>query len=83
MLPVDVRHHEETMAWLEDSLGHARACGQTKAEELLEIVRAEVEFEVEYARVTRVARVLLAQQARECQETNGENPDLSFGRFGG
>ncbi len=39
----------ETLAWLEHALGQARGRGQKRLENLLEIVRADVVFEMRLA----------------------------------
>lgn len=39
----------EALAWLERALGHARDRGQKRLENLLEIVRADVVFEMRLA----------------------------------
>jgi hypothetical protein len=38
----------EALAWLERALGHARDRGQERLENLLEIVRADVIFEIRF-----------------------------------
>ena len=39
----------EALAWLERALGHARDRGQRRLENLLEIVRADIVFEMRLA----------------------------------
>ncbi len=39
----------EALAWLERALGHARDRGQKRLENLLEIVRADIVFEMRLA----------------------------------
>jgi hypothetical protein len=44
-----VADNAEVLAWLERALGHARDRGQERLENLLEIVRADVKFEMRLA----------------------------------